>query len=164
LHCTVVTFAHWEEGIIVRRGNPKTVRTVADLTRPAIRLINREQGSGARRLLDRELRSAGIPTGRIRGYRMKSYPISRLRLVSKWLGDAGIGAMPRRPFMVSIYPLQRERYDLVIPKAHYESLQSLRTLLDLIVSKPFRDELEALGGYDTRDTGKLVAGTGETLR
>jgi len=44
----------------------------------------------------------------------------------------------------------------VIPKTYYESLRGLRTLLDLIVGKPFRDELEALGGYDTRETGKVV--------
>jgi len=32
----------------------------------------------------------------------------------------------------------------------------LQILLDTMVSKPFRDELEALGGYDTRETGKIV--------
>jgi hypothetical protein len=44
----------------------------------------------------------------------------------------------------------------VIPKVHFETAEGLRMLLDLIVSRPFRDELEALGGYDTRDTGKVV--------
>jgi molybdopterin molybdotransferase/putative molybdopterin biosynthesis protein len=52
--------------------------------------------------------------------------------------------------------LQRERYDLVIPKAYYETSAGLKALLDTIVSKPFRAEIEALGGYDTRETGKLV--------
>ena len=52
-------------------------------------------------------------------------------------------------------PLQRERYDLVIPKAHYETLRGLKIFLDTIVSKPFRQELEALGGYDTRETGAM---------
>ena len=45
---------------------------------------------------------------------------------------------------------------MVIPKAHYETLNGLRVLLDTIVSKPFRDELDALGGYDTREIGKVV--------
>ena len=44
----------------------------------------------------------------------------------------------------------------MIPKAYYEMLQGLRTLLDIMVSKPFRDELEALGGYDTHEIGKMV--------
>ena len=45
---------------------------------------------------------------------------------------------------------------MVIPKVYYETPQGLRTLLDTIVSKSIRDELEALGGYDTRATGKIV--------
>jgi hypothetical protein len=35
-------------------------------------------------------------------------------------------------------------------------LSGLQVLLDTIVSKSFRDELEALGGYDTRETGKIL--------
>jgi len=35
-------------------------------------------------------------------------------------------------------------------------LSGLRVLLDTMVSKPFRDELEALGGYDTRETGRVA--------
>src|SRR6266508_2684318 len=53
MDCMVVTFAHWEEGLIVRQGNPKRIRGVADLMRSNVRLVNREKGSVARRLLDR---------------------------------------------------------------------------------------------------------------
>lgn len=166
LNCTVVTFAHWEEGIIVRQGNPKKIRAVADLTRPAVIIINREKGSGARRLLDREMRSVGMPTARVKGYDHEV--LSHLEVASSvktGLADAGIGVRAAAAICgLDFIPLQRERYDLVIPKAHYESLHGLRTLLDLIVSKPFRDELEAFGGYDTRDTGKFVDGMGETSK
>jgi putative molybdopterin biosynthesis protein len=71
------------------------------------------------------------------------------------LADAGIEAAASISGLDFI-ALQRERYELVIPKVYYETLRGLRTLLDTIVSKSFRDELEALGGYDTRDTGKVV--------
>jgi len=166
LNCTVVTFAHWEEGIIVRQGNPKKLRAVADFARPAVTIINREKGSGARRLLEREMRSAGIPSARVKGYGHEV--LSHLEVASNvkaGLADAGVGVRAAATICgLDFIPLQRERYDLVIPKAHYESLQGLRTLLDLIVSKPFQDELEALGGYDTRDTGKLVAGTADKLK
>ena len=166
LNCTVVTFAHWEEGIIVRQGNPKKLRAVADFARPTVRMINREKGSGARRLLDRALQSADIPSARLKGY--GDEVLSHLDVASSvkvGLADAGVGVRAAAAICgLDFIPLQRERYDLVIPKAHYESLQGLRTLLDLIVSKPFRDELEALGGYDTRDTGKLVAGTADKLK
>ena len=71
--------------------------------------------------------------------------------------DVGIGVRSVAAICgLDFVPLQRERYDLVIPKAHYETLTGLKVLLDTIVSRPFREELEALGGYDTRDTGRFV--------
>ncbi|MGH7793362.1 MAG: substrate-binding domain-containing protein [Candidatus Binatia bacterium] len=158
LDCTVVTFAHWEEGIIVRRGNPKKVRAVADLARPTVKIVNREKGSGARRLLDREMEAAGISSARVKGY--GNEVLSHLDVAARvqvGLADAGVGVRVAAAICaLDFIPLQRERYDLVIPKAHYESLQGLRALLDLIVGKPFRDEIEALGDYDTRETGKIV--------
>jgi putative molybdopterin biosynthesis protein len=161
MDCMVVTFAHWEEGLIVRQGTPKKIRGATDLARPRIRLVNREKGSGARRLLDRQLQTAGIPTARIKGY--GDEVLSHLEVASRvkaGLADVGVGVRAAASICaLDFIPLQRERYDLVIPKTHYDSLPGLRTLLDLIVSKPFRDELEALGGYDTRDTGRIAGNT-----
>ena len=60
MDCLIVTFAHWEEGLIVRQGNPKKIRGIADLARSTVKIVNRETGSGARRLLDRELEKCGV--------------------------------------------------------------------------------------------------------
>ncbi len=118
LDCTVVTFAHWEEGIIVRQGNPKRIRTVADVARPTVRMINREKGSGARRLLDRELQSAGIPSARVKGY--GDEVLSHLEVAARvkaGLADAGVGVRAAAAIHgLDFMPLQRERYDLIIPK------------------------------------------------
>lgn len=158
LDCIVVTFAHWEEGFIVRQGNPKKIRTVSDIAKPTVRIINREAGSGARRLLDKQLNACRIKPNRIKGYRDEV--LSHLDVASRikaGLADAGIGVRAAAEICgLDFVPLQRERYDLVIPKAYYETLHGLRVLLDTIVSKPFRDELDALGGYDTREIGKVV--------
>jgi molybdate-binding protein len=73
------------------------------------------------------------------------------------LSDTGIGVRSVAAICgLDFVPLQRERYDLVIPKIHYETLNGLRVLLDTMVSKRFRDELQALGGYDTHEIGKVV--------
>ena len=158
MDCTVVTFAYWEEGFIVRQGNPKKIRTVSDLVKPTVKIVNREKGSGARRLLDRQLETAHIKPNRVKGYGEEVY--SHLDVASQiksGLADAGIGVQSVASITgLDFVPLQRERYDLVIPKAYYATLSGLKALLDTIVSKPFRDELEALGGYETRDTGKIV--------
>jgi molybdate-binding protein/DNA-binding XRE family transcriptional regulator len=158
MDCMVVTFAHWEEGFIVRQGNPKRIRSVNDMARPTVKSVNREKGSGARRLLDREFESAGIPSTRVKGY--EDEVLSHLEVAARikaGLADVGVGVRAAAAICgLDFIPLQRERYNLIIPKAHYENLPGLRTLLDTIVSKLFREELEALGGYDTRESGKVV--------
>jgi molybdopterin molybdotransferase/putative molybdopterin biosynthesis protein len=158
MDCIVVTFAHWEEGLIVRPGNPKKIRSVGDIAKPTVRIVNREKGSGARRLLDKQMDASHIKANRVKGY--GDEVLSHLDVASRikaGLADAGIGVQSVAAICgMDFVPLQRERYDLVIPKAYYETLSSLKALLDTIVSKPFRDELEGLGGYDTRDTGKIV--------
>jgi molybdopterin molybdotransferase/putative molybdopterin biosynthesis protein len=158
LDCIVVTFAHWQEGLIVGRGNPKRIRDFEDLANVKVRIINREKGSGARRLLDGQLKKAGIQPGRVRGYGDEVF--SHLEIagrVKAGLADAGVGIRAAAAiYGLDFVALQRERYDLIIPKKFYETLAGLKALLDIIVSRRFRDELEALGGYDTKDTGNIV--------
>jgi molybdate-binding protein/DNA-binding XRE family transcriptional regulator len=158
MDCLVVTFAHWEEGFIVRQGNPKKIRGAADLAKPAVRIVNREKGSGARRLLDKQLKANGIKYTRVKGY--GDEVLSHLDVASRvkaGLADTGVGVRAAASIAgLDFVPLQRERYDLIIPKAYYETLQGLRVLLDTMVSKPFRSELDALGGYDTKEIGRIV--------
>jgi len=158
MDCMLVTFAYWEEGFILGQGNPKNIRAVGDMAHPGVRIVNREIGSGARRLLDRQLRANAIAPERVNGY--DDAVLSHLDVASRikaGLADVGIGVRSAAAICgLDFVPLQRERYDLVIPKPYYETLTGLKALCDTIVSRPFREELEALGGYDTRDTGKLV--------
>jgi molybdopterin molybdotransferase/putative molybdopterin biosynthesis protein len=158
MDCVVITFAHWEEGLIVRKGNPKNILEAESLARANVKIVNRESGSGARRLLDRRLQSSGIEPEQIRGY--NDEVLSHLAVASRvqgGLADAGVGVRAAAAiFGLDFVPLQHGRYDLVIPKIHYQNLPGLKTLLDTMVSKPFREELEALGGYDTRESGKVV--------
>jgi molybdate-binding protein len=123
-----------------------------------VKVVNREKGSGARRLLDRQLEAGGIQPGKVKGY--NDEVLSHLEVAARvkaGLADVGIGVRAAASiFGLEFIPLQRERYDLVIPKTYYNSLPGLKALLDTIVSGSFRVELEALGGYDTRDTGKVV--------
>src|SRR5215831_18239404 len=64
----VVTFAVWEEGIVVARGNPKNIRSVEDFARADVKIVNREHGAGARALLDSRLSALGIEPRQVRGY------------------------------------------------------------------------------------------------
>jgi molybdate-binding protein/DNA-binding XRE family transcriptional regulator len=152
----VVTFATWEEGFLVRRGNPKSIRIAADLAEPLVTLVNRETGSGARLLLDQRLQAAEVQPGQVQGYdRIVSSHFEVARAIAERQADVGIGIRSAAQlFDLDFIPLQAARYDLVVPKPYLKSHPTLAHLFETLVSRPFRNEIEALGGYDTSETGK----------
>lgn len=153
----VVTFATWEEGLLVRPGNPKSIRTAADLTEPTVTIINREEGSGARVLLEQRLRAAGVDPTQIRGYdRIVPSHFEVARAIAGHQADVGIGIRSAAQlFGLDFVPLQAARYDLVVPKSYLKSHPTLVHLFDTLTSRPFREEIASLGGYDTSETGKV---------
>lgn len=153
----VVTFATWEEGFLVRPGNPKSIRTVADVADQLVTLVNREEGAGARLMLDQRLRAAGIDSTHVRGYEhIVSSHFEVARAIASHQADVGIGIRSAAQlFGLDFVPLQAARYDLVVPKAYLKSHPTLARLFDTIVSRSFRAEIDALGGYDTSETGTV---------
>lgn len=156
---TVVTFANWEEGFMVQAGNRKSIRDAADLARKDVCLVNREEGSGARQLLDRSLAKAGVAPRQVKGYdRIVGSHLEVARLVAEGVGDVGLGVRSAASLLgLDFIPLQEERYDLAIPVRYLDRHPGLSMFLDTIVSRPFRAEIRALGGYDTRQTGTIQA-------
>ncbi len=152
----VVTFAAWEEGLIVRGGNPKRIRGVDDLVRPDVVLVNREEGAGARMLLDQRLLTLGIKGTGLKGYgSFVSSHFEVARHIAEHHADVGIGIRSATQiFGLEFIPLQQARYDLVLPKRYLAGHPGLSHLLDAIASRQFRTEVEALGGYDMTETGK----------
>jgi putative molybdopterin biosynthesis protein len=155
----VVTFATWEEGLLVRAGNPRSIRAVSDVADPNITLVNREEGAGARLLLDQRLRAAGINSDQVKGYgTVVASHFEIARAIASRQADVGVGIRSAAQlFGLDFVPLQAARYDLVVPKAYLKSHPTLTHLFETLVSRPFRNEIESLGGYDTSETGKLQA-------
>jgi putative molybdopterin biosynthesis protein len=155
---TLVTFASWEAGLLVSAQNPKAIRGPADLARKDVRLVNREEGSGARLLLDQRLKKAGVPIGRVRGH--GDVVLSHLevgRRIAEGLADVGVGVESvARLLGLGFVPLQTERYDLAIPSALVSTHPGVGRLLEALVSREVRAEIEALGGYSTRRMGSVV--------
>ncbi len=154
---TVVTFAAWQQGLMIPRGNPKSVRGVGDLGRKQVVLVNREAGSGARLLLDQRLAALGVAPSQVRGYdTIATSHLEVARVVAEGRADVGVGVCAAAQFWgLDFLPLQDERYDLVVPTAYVSGHPGIAAFLDMMVTRPFRTEIEALGGYDTRDTGKV---------
>jgi putative molybdopterin biosynthesis protein len=146
-------------GFYVRKGNPLKILTWRDLARGDVVMINREKGSGIRILLDEHLRKLSIPSAAIRGYSRESTSHTAVAsTVARKGADVGIGN-EKAGLQVSgidFIPLQEEQYDLIIRKEDL-SRPGFQAVLEIIRSEEFRQELEGLGGYNLKNTGKLMA-------
>jgi molybdate-binding protein len=154
---SVVTAAHWAQGLIVARGNPLGIAGAADLARPDVAIVNREPGSGSRAALDHALRAAGIEPATVRGYgRAVGSHRTVAEVVAAGLADAGPGIEAAAAALgLGFVRLAHERYDLVIPAEARES-PPVQALLETLASPAFRAELGALPGYDASRTGTVV--------
>lgn len=154
----LVTFAVWEQGLMLAPGNPRGIGHVGDLAGPSVRIANREPGSGARALLDAELTRAGIKPEQVLGYTtvVRSH-LAAAEAVAAGLADAAVGVRAAAQALgLGFLPLAQERYDLAIPDRFFE-LATVQALLETLTSPLFRLEVEALGGYDVTPMGTVVA-------
>lgn len=152
----LVTLARWEAGLVTAAGNPKGLKRAADLGRRGLRLVTREEGSGARRLLDRQLREAGVERELRSPALEASGHLEVAQAVAMGAGDVGVATRDAAIACgLDFIPLAEERYDLVVPRASMGDVRLVR-LFEVMTSKATRRELTALG-YDVRSCGDRVA-------
>jgi len=157
----LVNLVYRQQGLLVAQGNPKGIRGLEDLLREDVTFVNRQREAGTRVLLDYKLKELGLDPSRIRGYHRIEYThLAVAAAVASGTADAAVGILAAaRALDLDFVPLAMERYDLVIPREHYES-EAMQALLAVIRSEAFKREVEALGGYDVSQTGVVVAELG----
>jgi putative molybdopterin biosynthesis protein len=157
-HAYLVHLALRDQGLIVAPGNPKQIRSLADLARADVAFVNRQRGSGTRVLLDYKLKRAGIESAGIRGYEREEFThLAVAAAVQGGSADAGLGVLAAaRALGLEFVPLLQEQYDLVIGAEFWDS-GVLRPLRESLASAEFRREVEQLGGYDVSRMGEVLA-------
>jgi putative molybdopterin biosynthesis protein len=153
----LVHLARREQGILVASANPKEIRALEDLSRPGVRFVNRQPGSGTRVLLDYELRRSGIDPSSIAGYEREEFTHMAVGVaVASGLADAGLGVRAAATALgLDFVPVASEQYDLLFSRAFYESRRG-RQLLAVLHSNEFKSAVAALGGYDPQQAGKVL--------
>jgi len=146
-----------QQGFMVLPGNPRNIQTVADLTRPGVRFINRQRGAGTRLLLDFLLGQAGIDPAAIDGYEREEYTHMAVAAnVKSGTADTGLGILAAaRALGLDFVPVAPERYDLVVPHDTFQDPR-FQEVLAVIRSPEFQAAVAALGGYDLKDCGKIL--------
>jgi putative molybdopterin biosynthesis protein len=116
--------------------------------------VNRQRGSGTRMLLDHLLRKDRIDPSEIRGYeREVTTHLAVALAVKSGEADAGMCVYSAAKALgLRFIQVASERYEIAIRSEHLEDPR-VSELCDTLVSPAFKESLDRLGGYDTRETG-----------
>jgi molybdate-binding protein/DNA-binding transcriptional regulator YhcF (GntR family) len=152
----LLTLAHRSLGFIVPPGTAVEWSALEALGREGVRLANRQRGSGTRLWLDAQLRRLNIDHTSITGYASELTTHTAVaKEVAAGRADVGIGIQgAASAFGLDFMPLVSERYDLVFADERWDSV-GVRALRQLVRDDAFKEMLEALGGYDGRESGHV---------
>lgn len=164
----VVRLVTRTQGLMVARPNPLAIESLRDLTRPGVRFVNRQPGSGTRILLDALLAQHGIGTTQVRGYDNVEFTHAAVgAFVASGAADVAFGVEPAaRQFRLAFVPLVHERYMLAC-RADALRREPVRELVQLVGGAEYRAMMGSVPGYalDTPGTVDKVsaakAGFGE---
>lgn len=151
----VVNLTTWREGFVVSPGNPLGIRTAADLLRPGLRIVGREEGASARQLVSRLLAAEGAGEAPLTG------PVAFghedvARRVAFGAADVGVAIEGvARAHGLEFVPLAEERFDLVVP-ASVAAMGPVSRLFDALDDSAFRLEVAHLPGYDSSISGHVT--------
>lgn len=154
----VIRFARWEQGWMLRQGNPLHFRSEEDLVSPSLRLINRNEGAGSRLLLDALLQKSGISSELIPNYgKSANSHFACARAIREGNADVAVGLRAvAESCSLDFVPIQEVGFNLIIPKVLLD-FPPVARLLNLLQHRKFHRQLGDLPGYETTETGKILS-------
>ena len=153
----IVNFCRREQGVLIQKGNPAQIKSIADFAHPVERIVNRPLGTCTRLLLDQELKKAGIRGDKIDGYEnevMRHLDVGLEILAGR--ADAGPGIHAVAGLLgLDFVPLRWERYDLMIFKERFFDA-NVQSFLGLLHDEQFFEMANSMTGYDVRRSGRML--------
>lgn len=154
----IIGFSLLEEGLMVARNNPLGLRNVADLAQPMVRFVNRDKGAALRALLDDLLKAEGMDGSEINGYsnEVTSHREGAYHIACH-VADAALGLrVIADNYNLDFIPLTAVRCDLVIPDDFMDH-PTVKALTDILQSSALQKEINAIPGYESSATGKIIS-------
>jgi putative molybdopterin biosynthesis protein len=143
------------QGLMVRTGNPKSIRGIEDL--PPVSYVNRQKGSGTRILLDYLLKKDNIEPALLQGYQREEITHTAVAAaIAAGTADAGLGIYSAaKIYGLEFVPLWQERYDLLLLEEAMD-LESMRQFRDVLAGPALKERLEKFGGYTVENPGEII--------
>lgn len=137
-----------EQGIVVKKGNPKGIQDINDLAGGEVRIVNRQPGAGTRVLLDYLLKERNIDPASVTGYTQQAIThFEAANRIAAGLADATLAIRVAADSLgLDFIPLTLEPYELIIPEEFMQRV-GIVALLNAVQDKNWRRTVENMGGY-----------------
>jgi excisionase family DNA binding protein len=151
----LIGFCRREQGLLVAKGNPLKIATVADVLAKSARMAQRPKGAGAQLLLVALLKQVKAPGEKLVNGPMCPTGPDVAQAIRAARADCGIAT---RSVAVSagvdFVPILWEPFDLLMRQRDYFS-PPVQTLMRFLRSDDFRTRAAELGGFDISAAGDV---------
>lgn len=162
-NCNLVSGYKRLQGLVFKKDNPLSIKSLKDVVEKNLIFINRNQGSGTRTLIDYYLEQFYGSAFKnviknIKGYRNEAKTHSAVgAAIAQGRADVGV-AIEHTAYQYDLgfIPLQEEHYDFLILKESMDS-EYVQLFLESLKSKEFQKQLESnFKGYKVTDPGRII--------
>lgn len=152
-----ITWAWRRQGLLVAPGNPLGLAGVADLTRPGLRVIGRQNRAGSHVLLVHLLAEAGVRLDRVPFLPEPALAEDEVAAaVASGRADAGFGIEAEAATRgLGFVPLARERFDLAMERRFYFAAP-MQALLRFTRTPLFRERAGRMAGHEVGECGEVA--------
>jgi molybdate-binding protein len=107
--------------------------------------------------LDHQLELAPVNPKKISGYQTEVSTHLEVGLrILRDQADVGLATRTTAGLLgLEFIPLTRERFELWIPRERFFS-DGIQALVGIVASREFRARIDALGGYDVSESGRII--------
>lgn len=138
-----------QQGLLVAAGNPFAIGSLADVARLGLRMVNRQRGSGTRRMIDQLLAANGLHAQDLPGYAHEEFTHDAVATaIASGQADVGLGIQSvATRYDLGFIPLARDVYCLAASPGVAAS-GAMRQLIRRFQGNTFHERLRALTGYE----------------
>jgi len=153
LEAVLIEFGWRDRGLLVPRGNPHGVESIADLLR--LRLAARQPGAGAEMLMNDHLEENAIDSTKVNRIVVARTETEAATAVTGGEADVCFGLRSvAKQHQLAFVPVGKERFDLLIDRRMwFES--GCQALLGFMKSGAFLEKCERFTGYDCGGLGTI---------
>lgn len=138
-----------QHGLLVATGNPLSIKSIADVARLSLRMVNRQRGSGTRGMIDQLLTANGLQAEHIPGYTHEEFTHDAVAAaIASGQADVGFGIEAAAiRYDLDFIPQERDLYCLAA-RTSIASSPAMRHLIRRFQGDTFHERLRLMPGYE----------------